>query len=582
MSGRFSKRAAKLFARALSHPRWPIVLGGLAILLTLPSLWTGFILDDYLHRAVLLRLPGFDIDPLQMFSFVNGDPDRAGEPRLFALPWWAAEDLKLSFWRPAASLTHILDYALWPDALWLMHLHSVLWYAALAVVVGFLFRPFFEVKWQAGLAAFVYAASHTHAMPVFFLANRNALLSVFFGALALLLHHRRRKRGGASAAVLAPIALLLGLLSNEGAVAACGYLFAYALFIDTGTLRKRALSLAPYVVVVLVWRIFYQLHGYGAWASEAYIDPLASPVKFLNAVVLREPMYLFSQWFIAPTDFSRLVSSAALLKWRLFAVGFLVLLSIVLFPLLRRDAAARFWCAGMVLSLIPSCAVFPMDRMLLYSGIGGAALLTQLLVALYKRELFPPKARIRRFAGRLLFDAFVVLHIVFATYWLPLRIRVIGPTLAKVTDPIQAVAEKEELSRKLVVFVDDPSLISGYFPALRALAGLDPVAQVLVLAPVGSSEHPIVLSRPSRNTLIMEIDGDYEWFIARDRAHPFNVGDTVDLNRVAVEIQRIGDEGRPTQLAFHFDTALEDDSIAWFIALRPFTPPSIGRTETIQ
>jgi hypothetical protein len=48
--------------------------------------------------------------------------------------------------------------------------------------------------------------------------------------------------------MLGPLALLLGLLSNEGAVAACTYLFAYALFIDKGTPRKRALSLAPHVV----------------------------------------------------------------------------------------------------------------------------------------------------------------------------------------------------------------------------------------------------------------------------------------------------------------------------------------------
>jgi hypothetical protein len=41
------------------QPRWPFVLAILAAILTLPALWTGLVGDDYIHRAILMRLPGF-------------------------------------------------------------------------------------------------------------------------------------------------------------------------------------------------------------------------------------------------------------------------------------------------------------------------------------------------------------------------------------------------------------------------------------------------------------------------------------------------------------------------------------------
>lgn len=65
-------------------------------------------------------------------------------------------------------------------------------------------------------------------------------------------------------------------------------------------------------------------------------------------------------------------------------------------------------------------------------------------------------------------------------------------------------------------------------------------------------------------------------------AHPFEIGDTVELNRVTVEILQITDDGRPTKVAFHFDTPLEDDSIARFAGLEPFEPPPVGQTTAVR
>ena len=92
--------------------------------------------------------------------------------------------------------------------------------------------------------------------------------------------------------------------------------------------------------------------------------------------------------------------------------------------------------------------------------------------------------------------------------------------------------------------------------------------------------------------LVLDVDGGYEWFLARDREHPFAVGDRIDADRVSVEILKVSDDGRPASVAFHFDSPLEDRSIAWFMPgpsesrlpapLEPFEPPRVGQSTALR
>ena len=63
--------------------RWlPFLAAGLAILLTLPALWSGWQMDDYYHRAAFLHPPGLrhrgvvlpQGTAAGLFRFVDGDP----------------------------------------------------------------------------------------------------------------------------------------------------------------------------------------------------------------------------------------------------------------------------------------------------------------------------------------------------------------------------------------------------------------------------------------------------------------------------------------------------------------------------
>ena len=96
---------------------WIVILVGLA--LAAPAITADFAVDDHYHRVVQRPdpgIPGVHSRPLDLFTFVDGDPHDAALLRDQGMySWWTDPHLKLSFFRPITSLTHAADHALWPD-----------------------------------------------------------------------------------------------------------------------------------------------------------------------------------------------------------------------------------------------------------------------------------------------------------------------------------------------------------------------------------------------------------------------------------------------------------------------------------
>jgi hypothetical protein len=285
----------------------------LAVVLGSPAIWSGTQLDDDFHRVSLLGFPArlaAASTGKGMFAFLDGDPTRN---RLFkevgVAPWWMADGIRAAFWRPFTELTHRLDYHLWPDLPALMHLQSLLWFAAAVLAVTALYRRVIGAGWVAGLAAFLWAVDDTHGISIGWIANRNALITVFFGLATLLAHDRWRRDGWKPGAALAPALLAFGLLSGEAALATTGYLAAYALCLDRGRPVQRLLTLVPYGALVVGWRAAYQLMGYGASGSGLYIDPVRDPGRFAFAVVQRAPVLLEALLGPVPSDVDPVMST---------------------------------------------------------------------------------------------------------------------------------------------------------------------------------------------------------------------------------------------------------------------------------
>jgi len=262
----------------------PLAAACLAAVLMLPAINAGFIQDDLFHRIRLVEpsslpeelkdtgliapdsgtLPGAMRD---MHSFVRTQRGADNLKESGLTPWWTPTEWRFANWRPLDSLTHCLDYQLFPDSPAPMHLHSIVWFAAVVLLLSILYRKFMASAWIAALAALLYVIDDNNYFPAMWIANRNLILSLFFSILTLLLHHKWRQDNSPAAGVAAVFTLLLSLLSTEAGIATFAYLLAYAIALDRGSRVQRAVSLAPSLITITAWRIIYNSLGFGAMAS---------------------------------------------------------------------------------------------------------------------------------------------------------------------------------------------------------------------------------------------------------------------------------------------------------------------------
>ncbi|MCF6286911.1 MAG: hypothetical protein L3K26_17240, partial [Candidatus Hydrogenedentes bacterium] len=145
-----------------------LLIAALAILLTLPSLWGGFALDDYVFLSTFRGTP--DMPMLEQsiwdtYTFSEGDLARNRlRMERGILPWWAVEGWKVDMWRPLPSLSHWLDFSLFGENSFLMHLHSILMYGIACMAVGLLFRSL--LGRAAVIAGLLFAVDAAHGMTV--------------------------------------------------------------------------------------------------------------------------------------------------------------------------------------------------------------------------------------------------------------------------------------------------------------------------------------------------------------------------------------------------------------------------------
>lgn len=577
------------FTALVAAPRVGLIAMGVAFFLSLPSVPTGWYLDDLIHRARFLEIgpmvDGSDMTE-RMFDFLSGEPDQIQDYKdLGVLPWWAYDELRIRFYRPLSSATHVLDYRLWPDSGLAMHLHNVLWLVLLVGSVALLYRRFIAAPFVAGLATLLYALDDAHAMPVAFLANRNAMIATTFGVLSLWLHDRFRREGWRLGAVASPLALLAALLGGESGIGIAPYLLGYALFVEHRAMSflARLTTVAPHALVGLGWLLFYRAGGYGTSGSGFYLDPLGEPAAWLTQFIVRAPLLLLGQWFVPPSSFAFAWTPAQMQAVAAFGVLVLGTLFVYLRPILRESATARFFAFGMLLAVIPITAGYPHDRLLFFVGIGGMALLAMLLVRLFDRSRSPG------FRGaRALGWALVVVHFVIA----PVLHLAMGTTFASqesiYAEPARSLPDEPALTKQRLLVVNQPLPFYGQFTlVLRALDGTPVPRSQLMLAP-GMS--PLTLERISANRI--EIEASAGWLgapfdnVYRSETRPFPSGYEVCLTDVCIEVLTFTEDGRPERVAFTFTHELEHGSLRWvrYDAGRfvPFDLPAAGETVTLD
>lgn len=559
--------------------------------------------DDHVLRLRLLgttELPYFDGSVWELFRFIDGNPQTNTRMIDWGFwPWWSLPELRAAFCRPVTGVTHWLDFRLWPESPWAMNLQSVLWLGGCAGAVALLYRRVMGVTVAAGLAALTFAIDDAHATPVGFLANRNALVALFFGLLALLCHDRWRREGWRTGAWLGPLLLATSLFAAEAGVGTVAYLAAYALFLERGGWRRRLGSLVPHVIVLGGWRIAWNVMGYGVRGSDFYVDPLVEPGRFAAAVVERMPVLLMGQWLGVPAELFALWSEEA--SGGQARVGWLAIVavvlagSVVMVPLLKRDRTARFWAAGMLLAVLPVCAAQMMDRLLVFVGVGAFGLLGAFLADTFKsgpaRERPGLHAAVKvdhqsrpGWLTRASAVGLVVIHLVIAPLALPFRAAMpMGPN-ALLDQMFINTPMDDTVATQDVVIVQAPLAVAcGYLPILQALNGRAVPRHTRALSPSFSA---VRVTRPDERTLVLLPEDGYLKkpldVLSRGRRHPMSLGQRVELTGMTATIMSLTPDGRPGEVSFRFDVPLEDPSLRWlywkdgdFVA---FSLPEVGES----
>ena len=556
---------------------WVAAIG---MALTLPSLWAGLYLDDYVLWAAASGAPALrDLfpRPLDMFAFIDGDPGRTRQMMdRGILPWWTFEHARLAFWRPATALTHWLDFALWPDRPPLMHLHNVAWFGALLLILVLTYRRLIGRTWVAGAAALFYAANGANALGVAWIASRSVILATLFGALCLWAQDRWRRAGWRPGRYWSPVFLALGLACAEAAVATAAYLFAHAAFLDSDTRRRRLLSLLPCAAVCAGWLLLYRRLGYGLFAvSPMFVNPADEPSLFARRFVEHGPLLLLSQWVGVPTDnYSRLQWLGALLA--------LTIIGLALTPLLRRDAVARFWCLGHVLALVP-LAVAPLSsRYTFFVGLGAMALLATFVCGLLDREPWLPSARVPRLAVFAIAGGLVALHVSASPAQLATSSARFTDATAMIERSAPGLAPDAGNPNQRVVVVKAPRDLFVVLGMLMRAARNEPISTRTIA--LTYTVAPVQVSRVDARTIVVIPKGAHEFLIG---PRGLRLGQTITLTGVTVRVGALSRDGRPLEARVTFDVPLEDPSLKWLRwseenAFAPVTPPAIGETVVIR
>jgi hypothetical protein len=481
-------------------------------------------------------------------------------------------------------LTHLADYRLWPDNTVLQHLHSLLWFALAVGLVAALYRRVHGAALVAGLAGLLFAVEDAHTMSAGWLAGRNTMLCLVLGATLMHRHLTWRQTRRARDLVLALLALVVGLGCGEATLGALAYVAAWQWAREEGTWLRRSLPLAPYAAIVVAWRAVYDALGYGAHGSSLYVDPGAQPLRFLQALLEHWPLLAAAQWLQAPVDLWLFLPRVAQVLASLVSALLVAGVVLLLWRLLRREAIARFWAIGMAASLIPLCAAFPMERLLVFSGIGAFALMAMLAetcgVWLWTAG---GAATWRRRATQ----AILVLNLPVAALLLVARTATLPAFGVFFSAGAREAPRGPEVARQTLVFVNGNDFAVVYTHILRVATGEGTVPRwVAQLASVTARNE--VLREDERTVVITPENGFLAMTLDRlllDPDRRFVPGESLKRPEFVAEVREVTADGRPQRVAFHFRRPLEDPAYRWLYwkdgHLAAFPLPAIGRTTTV-
>ncbi len=553
-------------------PVTPIRAGLITAALLLPSLWLGAVLDD--HQILILLSGAIDVDLAwgNLFAFIPADGP--GKESLLAgggLPWWTAEGLKMQFFRPFASWHLALDQALFGRELMAWHAHQILWAGAFVAAGAAVLRRSLPAS-LAGLAMLCWALDTSHGMPGAWLANRNALNAMLPATLGLWAHLRWREDGWGPGLPLSLLGYFVGLLGGETALGILAYVAAYEL---VGAKQRSLPKLLPAAATAVGYLALYKAMDLGTAASGIYVDPIASPGRWLAELPRKLLIFAGADFGGFPAVLPALDPETLPLSlaWGLGAGGLVLWLSRWTWGHL--DSETRRSCRWLLLgafgALLPATATFPSDRLLQATSLGTAAWLAVILVT--ARDTLSVPQRIRWGALPIAGLTLIVM---------PLGLVVTQVTLMAMgrwADETALAAELDEATladRHHVVLAASTYEVGFYLPFIRwkHQGVLAESWRVLSIAP---HDHVFTRTGPANLRLdVVDVELGQGLFEAMFRGpdHPLVVGEVLVRGPLSAEVLAVGERG-PTSVAFTFESDPDSDAWRWLV----WTPDGLVRVD---
>jgi hypothetical protein len=604
----------RAFARRfLEHRYLSVILAVGAIVVMLPALKTGLVADDLVQRAVEFRpgqLPahlrdvGVPPDSGSLSTVLHdlfpGITRLASAKSYGALPWWAPDDLKLGLWRPVTAFTHWLDYRLFPDSPALMHAQNIAWFAATVLLVSVIYRKLMGTGWAAGLAALLFLLDVYLYFPVMFVANRGFIISLCFGLLCFYEHHQWRSAKSRTGCVWSALFLALSLFANEGGASTLAFILAYALVLEPGSFRRRALTVLPSILVIVLWRAIYNLGGFGVFHVGLYIDPANEPLAFAKVMIPRTFTLLGGQLTgVAPELLFAIKPSFQPAVIAFYGV-FVVMALAVFLPWVRRDKIAAFWFVAMVLAVIPSATVAPISKNLGFVAVGAYGLIASFTAALFTRPPELPGPSAYRTIARVTCVLLLLIHVPGAIAGRILMVEATGPVLNVVRSFVNT-DQSSNMENKDVIIINAPcSFTLAYTPFYKAYQQ-EPLPRTLRTLVPGCTGFDV--QRTDDRTLV--IQSRTSDIFSCDDVGPAHVayvmsacnvaigvprskkGDRHDLGGFTVEVLDSSAADMATRVAFRFDRSLDSPEFHWLwwdwqnFAYEAFPVPAIGQSVTL-
>jgi hypothetical protein len=553
------------------------LVAALAVLVHLPALSAPLVFDDYAQSAIAEGRFGVRRGPLDLYDYID-DGDRDVLLARGDLPWWTDPQLTVRFLRPLASALRWADIRLFGQRLLWHHAHSLLWWGlAVAGVHGLLRRSFHSRA--ALMGATVFALAVCHAVPLVWLANRVALVSLAIGAFALTAYLRWRETRRACDALVSLALFALAFLAGEYTLCFAGYVLAIEVARWREPLSRRVSGTAPFALPAVAFVAAHAWLGYGAHGAGFYRSPLHDFAAFAARAPRRLAVLGATAWAGVDESWSQ-SPGWALAGLAAACIGVLALpVARVVRGLDQPQRTHATWMLfGSVLALLPVLAVEASARLLGVAMIGVSGVVALLL----DRSWFPAQRESRRGAAELsglVALALGFVHLVRApldTMLVSLQVSREGARYAERLGWVRDHAD----TRGSTIFVLRASSAEALLWGRLALDGAAP-ARWRVLT-FGSGRSLLLRKGPRTIELVAAPRpligvGSDDLFRNAGALKP---GDAVQVPGLRATVLKLDDQRRPSHVSFELDEDIDSPDLQWLAegesGFREERPPAVG------